>query len=40
MLRHRLVKAEQIQTLFGELSEARLQLIRPRLERCQAATTE
>ncbi|MBE7504139.1 MAG: hypothetical protein HS113_28405 [Verrucomicrobiales bacterium] len=36
MLRHGLVDPEHIQRVFGELTEARLQHIRPRLTRCQA----
>ncbi len=35
MLRHGLVDAEHIQSVFGELTEDRLQHIRPRLARCQ-----
>jgi hypothetical protein len=36
MLRHGLVDAEHIQSVIGELTEARLQHLRPRLARCQA----
>lgn len=36
MLRHGLVDPEHIQRVFAELTEARLQHIRPRLTRCQA----
>lgn len=36
MLRHRLVSVEGMLRVFGELDDARRQLIRPRLERCQA----
>lgn len=36
MLRRGLVSPGQIQSVFGELSEERLHLIRPRLTRCQA----
>jgi hypothetical protein len=35
MLRHRLVSAEEIQSVFGELDNARLQVVQPRLERCR-----
>jgi hypothetical protein len=36
MLRHRLVGAEQVQAVCGELDDTRAPLIRFRLERCQA----
>lgn len=36
MLRHGLVNTEHIQSVFGELTEAWLQHLRPRLTRCQA----
>ena len=37
MLRHQLVNAEQIRGVFDELDDTRLQIIQPRLERCQAS---
>lgn len=39
MLRRGLVRGDQIQSAFGELPEERLQVIRPRLTRCQADPT-
>jgi hypothetical protein len=36
MLRHRMVTTEQIQAVFVEMTDGRLQTIRPRLKRCQA----
>lgn len=39
MLQHRLLTAEQTQAVFGELTKERLQLIRPRFDRCRAEVT-
>ncbi len=36
MLRHQMVTAGQIESLFGEVEAARVEQIRPRLERCRA----